>query len=123
VISWYDNEWGYSCRVADLVEYLGKKLPKAKPRKAKRKKAVKPDDLKVIEGIGPKIAAALNKAGIRTFAELSKSSPKDLQAILNQANLSFAPSITSWAQQAGLLAKGDVKGFEALTEKLVAGRK
>ncbi len=23
VLSWYDNEWGYSCRVRDLVKYLG----------------------------------------------------------------------------------------------------
>ncbi|MCL6525965.1 MAG: type I glyceraldehyde-3-phosphate dehydrogenase [Thermaceae bacterium] len=27
VISWYDNEWGYSCRVADLAQYIGQKLP------------------------------------------------------------------------------------------------
>ncbi len=26
VISWYDNEWGYSCRVADLVQFIGEKL-------------------------------------------------------------------------------------------------
>ena len=26
VISWYDNEWGYSCRTADLVAKLGKML-------------------------------------------------------------------------------------------------
>ena len=25
VISWYDNEWGYSSRVVDLISYLGKK--------------------------------------------------------------------------------------------------
>lgn len=25
VVSWYDNEWGYSCRLADLVAYMGKK--------------------------------------------------------------------------------------------------
>jgi glyceraldehyde 3-phosphate dehydrogenase len=25
VVSWYDNEWGYSMRVVDLVEFLGKK--------------------------------------------------------------------------------------------------
>jgi glyceraldehyde 3-phosphate dehydrogenase len=25
VIAWYDNEWGYSCRVRDLVHYIGKK--------------------------------------------------------------------------------------------------
>jgi glyceraldehyde 3-phosphate dehydrogenase len=25
VISWYDNEWGYSCRVRDLIHFLAKK--------------------------------------------------------------------------------------------------
>ena len=25
VVSWYDNEWGYSCRVADLAHYMVKK--------------------------------------------------------------------------------------------------
>ena len=25
VVSWYDNEWGYSCRVVDLVDFLAKK--------------------------------------------------------------------------------------------------
>jgi glyceraldehyde 3-phosphate dehydrogenase len=25
VVSWYDNEWGYSCRVLDLIEYVAKK--------------------------------------------------------------------------------------------------
>jgi glyceraldehyde 3-phosphate dehydrogenase len=24
VISWYDNEWGYSCRTVDLIERVGK---------------------------------------------------------------------------------------------------
>jgi glyceraldehyde 3-phosphate dehydrogenase len=26
VISWYDNEWGYACRVADLVAFVGERL-------------------------------------------------------------------------------------------------
>jgi len=25
VVSWYDNEWGYSCRVVDLIAFLAKK--------------------------------------------------------------------------------------------------
>ncbi|MCM8819407.1 MAG: type I glyceraldehyde-3-phosphate dehydrogenase [Candidatus Omnitrophica bacterium] len=25
VIAWYDNEWGYSCRIVDLIEYMIKK--------------------------------------------------------------------------------------------------
>ena len=26
IVTWYDNEWGYSCRVADLVSYVGARL-------------------------------------------------------------------------------------------------
>ena len=25
VLAWYDNEWGYSCRLADLAVYIVKK--------------------------------------------------------------------------------------------------
>jgi glyceraldehyde 3-phosphate dehydrogenase len=25
VLSWYDNEWAYSCRVVDLFSFLAKK--------------------------------------------------------------------------------------------------
>jgi glyceraldehyde 3-phosphate dehydrogenase len=27
VIAWYDNEWGYSCRCADLIEMIAARLP------------------------------------------------------------------------------------------------
>jgi glyceraldehyde 3-phosphate dehydrogenase len=26
VIAWYDNEWGYSCRVADLAAFMAERL-------------------------------------------------------------------------------------------------
>jgi len=26
VVAWYDNEWGYSCRTVDLVEYIAKRM-------------------------------------------------------------------------------------------------
>ena len=26
VLAWYDNEWGYACRLAEFAEYVGKKL-------------------------------------------------------------------------------------------------
>jgi glyceraldehyde 3-phosphate dehydrogenase len=29
VLAWYDNEWGYSCRVADLIAFVGARLPVA----------------------------------------------------------------------------------------------
>ena len=27
VVAWYDNEWGYACRTADLTALLASKLP------------------------------------------------------------------------------------------------
>jgi glyceraldehyde 3-phosphate dehydrogenase len=27
VVSWYDNEWGYSCRVADVIGFVAQRLP------------------------------------------------------------------------------------------------
>jgi glyceraldehyde 3-phosphate dehydrogenase len=29
VIAWYDKEWGYSCRCADLIAMVAAKLPSA----------------------------------------------------------------------------------------------
>ena len=31
VIAWYDNEWGYGCRVADLIGFVAARLPAAAP--------------------------------------------------------------------------------------------
>ena len=37
VIAWYDNEWGYSCRVQDLVKFLMKDGKKPRAKKARKK--------------------------------------------------------------------------------------
>jgi glyceraldehyde 3-phosphate dehydrogenase len=29
IVAWYDNEWGYACRVADLVNFMLVKQPVA----------------------------------------------------------------------------------------------
>ena len=81
-----------------------------------------PDDLTVVEGIGPKMNDALHRAGILTFAQLAASSNDALQAAVSAAGLAFAPSIPTWANQAGFLARGDRIGFEAYAHRLVAGR-
>jgi glyceraldehyde 3-phosphate dehydrogenase len=35
IIAWYDNEWGYACRVADLTAYVGERLAAASPVEAR----------------------------------------------------------------------------------------
>jgi predicted flap endonuclease-1-like 5' DNA nuclease len=81
------------------------------------------DNLLIIEGIGPKFNDALKAAGLGTFAKVAAASEDQLRDAIKAAGLSFAPSLTSWAEQADLLNKGDMDGFRALTARLVAGRK
>jgi len=83
----------------------------------------RPDDLRRIEGIGPKLAAALTAAGITTYAQLADADPKRLVATLREQGMRFAPSLDTWIAQARLLAAGDEEGFTTLAAELVAGRR
>lgn len=80
------------------------------------------DQLEVIEGIGPKIEAALKSGGINTFAKLANASEADLRATIERAGINFAPSLNTWARQAKFLVDGDLAGFENLVKQLTAGR-
>jgi len=59
----------------------------------------KPDDLKQISGIGPKISSVLQSAGITTYAKLAETDPAELQRILRQAGINLAKPET-WPEQA-----------------------
>ncbi len=97
--------------------------PAAVSRASSPKKSVaKADDLKVIEGIGPKMEAALIAAGIGTFAELAASSEDQIQKAIEAAGLRFAPSIPTWAKQAAFAARGDWDGLKAYQDTLSGGR-
>lgn len=81
-----------------------------------------PDDLKVVEGIGPKISAMLNAEGIRTFAQLAATDVERLRGIILAANLRIADP-TTWPQQAALAAAGKWDELQALQDSLKGGRK
>lgn len=81
-----------------------------------------PDDLLIIEGIGPKFNDALVKAGITTFARLAHASEKELHAAIEAAGMRFAPSIPTWSEQAEYAARGDWDGLKDYQERLTAGR-
>lgn len=81
-----------------------------------------PDDLKLIEGIGPKISSLLNAAGILTFAQLAATPVADLQGVLDKAGLRLGDP-TTWPEQAGLAARGDMAGLQALQDSLKGGRR
>lgn len=82
-----------------------------------------PDDLKVIEDIGPKIQYILNKEGIYTFDQLANTSPIRISRILKSAGPRFQlHDPTSWALQAQLASEGKWDALRALKENLIAGR-
>jgi len=81
---------------------------KAAPKKVTAKKVTsKGDDLKKIEGIGPKIAEIFNNAGILTFSELAGTKVEKLQEILAAAGSRYASKKPgSWPKQAKMAAEG-----------------
>ena len=67
-------------------------MPRAKP--------VKPDDLTVLDGVGPKTAEALNKAGITTYAQMAAASPKELLDKLAGVRGVTSEKLSAWIKQA-----------------------
>ncbi len=80
-----------------------------------------PDDLEIIEGIGPKIARLLQEAGITTFAQLAEVDIPRLKSILLAANLRVNDP-TSWPEQAKLASSGKMEELKQLQDRMKGGR-
>ncbi|MFU8871536.1 helix-hairpin-helix domain-containing protein [Micromonospora sp. SL4-19] len=68
------------------------------------------DDFRRIQGIGPKMAAALQGAGIRTYQQLAELDEATLRDTIKAAGLRAAPSLATWSQQAKVLAAAGAEG-------------
>jgi len=73
------------------------------PADSPYRSVVEADDLVVIKGIGLKSAAALQQAGIYTFAQLAQTPVSRLREITLAANLRLVDPQT-WPEQAAALA-------------------
>lgn len=79
----------------------------APAKKAPAKAASKGDDLRKIEGIGPKIAEHLGNGGVDSFAALADSSVEKLREILEGAGPRYkSHDPSSWPLQARMAADG-----------------
>jgi len=81
------------------------------------------DDLKIVEGIGPKIEELLKDNGVKTWKDLAESKADDLKAILKSGGDRFQmhdPS--SWADQAALAHTGKWTDLENYQDLLIGGR-
>ena len=82
-----------------------------------------PHSLQIIEGIGPKIEALLNEAGIQTVQELAGTEVERLQEILAAAGERFRlHDPTTWPEQARMAASGEWEQLQAFKEYLDGGK-
>lgn len=101
-----------------------------KPKAAKAEKITLPsgkklkkDDLKMVEGVGPKIEGLLNEAGINTWKELADAPTEKLQGILDAAGSRYKMhQPTTWAKQAELAVAGSWAELEAYQDWLDGGK-
>lgn len=78
-----------------------------------------PDDLLVLKGVGPKLAAILHERGITRYEQIAKLAPGQVEA-LDSSLGAFKGRFERdrIVEQADYLARGDVDGFEARFGKL-----
>jgi predicted flap endonuclease-1-like 5' DNA nuclease len=82
-----------------------------------------PDDLKIVEGIGPKIEQLLNADGIFTFAQLADSSYSQLKEILENAGSRFQMhDPTTWPTQSALARDGKMDELQKMQDELKGGK-
>ena len=101
----------------------GKAAPAGGVKKSVSARPAK-DDLKKIEGIGPKIEELLNKAGISTFQDLGKAKAAAVKKILEAAGPRYKMhDPESWSSQAKMAAQGDWEKLEKWQAELKGGKK
>lgn len=86
-------------------------------------KRYKQDDLKAIEGIGPKIEGLLKDGGINTWEKLSKADEDELNQILSDAGPRYKlADPKTWPTQAKFAHEGRWKELEEYQDFLQGGR-
>lgn len=81
------------------------------------------NDLKIIEGIGPKIEELFQKAGISTWKDLSETTVEKCQELLSEAGTSFkAHDPTTWPLQAEMAYSGKWEELKKWQDDMLGGK-
>jgi predicted flap endonuclease-1-like 5' DNA nuclease len=111
------------CKKSNVVEIAVPVVAEAVPVAALAASPVEPDDLKIVEGIGPKIEGLLNNEGILTFSQLAATSSERIKEILDAAGPRFQMhDPTTWPQQSALARDGKWDELKAWQDELNKGR-
>jgi NADH-quinone oxidoreductase subunit E len=81
-------------------------MPEDFKQPAKVEKPAKPDDLKMIAGVGPKLESVLNGLGIWTFAQIAQWTANEVAWVDDYLQFKGRIGRDDWIAQAAALAKG-----------------
>ncbi len=108
---------------SQLENAENKEESKVKEEQPVVKEEAKPDDLKKVEGIGPKIAGLLNDSGILTFQNLADTDVEKLKDILKEAGSRYQMHDPgTWPAQAKLAAEGKWDELKKWQDELDGGK-
>lgn len=86
-------------------------------------KSIKLDDLKIVEGIGPKIEGLYHVAGIKTWKALAETPIEKSQAILDSAGPRYAiHNPATWAKQSLLAFEGKWQELKDWQDSMSGGK-
>ncbi|MEM6379319.1 MAG: 50S ribosomal protein L27 [Bacteroidota bacterium] len=86
-------------------------------------KKIKPDDLKVVEGIGPKIEGLLQEAGINNWNDLANAPTEKVQEVLDAAGPRYRMhDPATWAKQAQLCVDAKWDELVEYQDRLKGGK-
>lgn len=131
--TYWENDWsadkyvptpfqGIENSVVSLLE--GKNTAKTSQKANPKKTSVQADDLKKIEGIGPKIAQYLQETGISTYEALAKASISQLKEVLSTAGPRYKMhDPNTWVKQAQLAQEGKWEELKSWQKTLKGGKK
>ncbi|MFC6490178.1 NADH-quinone oxidoreductase subunit E, partial [Nitratireductor sp. GCM10026969] len=77
----------------------------------------RPDDLKMISGVGPKIEGILNDLGIYTYAQIAKWKKAEREWVDSYLRFKGRIERDDWVKQAKALAKGGAAEYERVFGK------
>lgn len=121
-----DNDWVIvqpeSAKAADTTDTPEIAEQPAPDEVAEPTPEVAPQDLQRIEGIGPQIANTLENMGVRTYQQLSKYNPEQLEAELREMGVEIKPgTAATWPAQATLAAGEKWNALKFIQEEVLKG--
>jgi predicted flap endonuclease-1-like 5' DNA nuclease len=122
---WMENQpeerKGFKIKPVDIPDETPKNISISEVP-ATQSQPEEPDDLKQIEGIGPRCAQVLGEAGIVTFSGLAAMNPDAIKDVLRAAKVRV-PYPATWPEQAALAAAGEWDALKQLQTSLIGGRR